>query len=164
MHVWKVARYTCSSPLYFGEYDNYIDTSVLCKNLCGVALEKINSFYAGFQNDSLDPISVVVSLGDGILPAQQLGVAGPLSTYYLGSNPKLRNAKELLSVFQNLVTLYTSAAVSNVKDFCSVHLMKLYSCCISLVPRSIPSSLMFHAETLKIWEWTLDLRARLLLY
>lgn len=113
MHVWKVARYTCSSPLYFGEYDNYIDTSVLCKNLCGVALEKINSFYVGFQNDSLDPVSMVVSLGDGILPAQQLGVAGPLSTYYLSSNPKLRNAKELLSVFQNLVTLYTSAAVSN---------------------------------------------------
>ena len=121
MHVWKVARYTCSSPLYFGEYDNYIDTSVLCKNLCGVAFEKINSFYAAYQNDFLDPVSVVVSLGDGILSPQQLGVTSPLSTYYLGSNPKLRNAKELLSVFQNLVTLYTSAAVSCVKvsfNFC----------------------------------------------
>ena len=113
MHVWKVARYTCSSPLYFGEYDNYIDTSVLCKNLCGVALEKINSFHAQYQDYIIDPVSIVVSLGDGRLPPQPLGVTSPLSTYYLGSNPNLRNAKDLLSAFQNLVTLYTNAAVSD---------------------------------------------------
>ena len=117
MHVWKVARYTCSSPLYFGEYDNYIDTGVLCKNLCNVGLEKINSFYMDFQQSSTDPISVVVSLGDGRLPPQQLGTASQLSTYYLRNTTKVTNpmamAKELLGLFQNTVALYTSAAVSN---------------------------------------------------
>ena len=110
--MWKVARYTCSSPLYFGEYDNYIDTGVLCKNMCGLAIDKIKSFYEGIQKDNPDPISMVVSLGDGRLPAQPLGPARPLSTYYLGSNPRLGNGKDLLSVFQNIVALYTSAAVS----------------------------------------------------
>ena len=111
--MYRVARYTCSSPLYFGEYDNYIDTGVLCKNLCGVGLKKINSYYEHLQQVVLDPIALVVSLGDGIPPAQPLSVTGQLSTYYLG-NPKLdgRAAKDLLSVFQNMVALYNSAAVS----------------------------------------------------
>ena len=115
MHVWKVARYTCSSPLYFGEYDNYIDTGVLCKNLCNIGLERINSYHLGLEQDTADPISVVVSLGDGRLQAQQLGTASQLSTYYLGNITKVTNpmAKELLGLFQNMVALYTSAAVSN---------------------------------------------------
>ena len=115
MHVWKVARYTCSSPLYFGEYDNYIDTSVVCKNLCGIGLEKINSYYKSIQPDTYtpDPISMVVSLGDGILPAQQLGIADSAASYYLSSPSRLNNPKELLRVFQNVVALYSSAAVSN---------------------------------------------------
>lgn len=112
VHVWKVARYTCSSPLYFGEHDNYIDTGVVCKNLCGVGLEKINSYYEKFGQNIIDPISMVVSLGDGHLPAQQLGSTGRLSTLFLRSNP---NTKGLLPVFQNLVALYTSAAVSTLQ-------------------------------------------------
>ena len=113
MHVWKVARYTCSSPLYFGEYDNYIDTGVLCKNMCGLAIDRIKSFYEGIQRDNPNPISMVVSLGDGMFPAQPLGAVTQLSTYYLGSNPNLRSAQQLLSIFKNIVALYTSAAVSD---------------------------------------------------
>ena len=112
VHVWKVARYTCSSPLYFGEYDYYVDTSVLCKNMCGLAIDRIKSFYDGIQRDTPNPISAVVSLGDGMFPAQPLGTVTPLSTYYLGSNPNLRNTQQLLSIFKNIVALYTSAAVS----------------------------------------------------
>ena len=112
--MWKVARYTCSSPLYFGEYDNYVDTSVVCKNLCGIGLEKINLYYSGLQQTTPDPISVVVSLGDGILSPQQLGTADSTAAYYLSlsGQARLNNPKELLRVFQNVVALYSSAAVS----------------------------------------------------
>ena len=115
VHVWKVARYTCSSPLYFGEYDNFVDTSVVCKNLCGVGMEKINSYYNSLQQPTPDPISMVVSLGDGILPAQQLGIADSTATYYLSlsGQARLNNPKELLRAFQNIVALYSSAAVSD---------------------------------------------------
>ena len=113
MHVWKVARYTCSSPLYFGEYDNYIDTSVLCKNLCGLGLEKISEYYRAFEANVVDPISTVVSLGDGILPAQPLAVADSAAAYYLSTSGQSRlNAKEIQKVFQSVVALYSSAAVS----------------------------------------------------
>ena len=112
MHVWKVARYTCSSPFYFGECDNYVDTSVMCKNLCGIGLEKILTYYEGFQQNSPDPVTMVVSLGDGILPAQQLGFADSSAAYYLSGQPKV-NPRQLLELFQNVVALYSNAAVSS---------------------------------------------------
>ena len=110
-----MARYTCSSPLYFGEYDNHVDTSVVCKNLCELGLEKISSYYNSFQQNALDPISLVVSLGDGVLAAQQLGTADSTASYYLGLSGQTRvsNPKDLLQTFQNVVALYSSAAVSD---------------------------------------------------
>lgn len=112
VHVWKVARYTCSSPFYFGECDHYVDTSVLCKNLCGIGLEKISSYYKGFQQDTADPITMVVSLGDGIMHPQQLGFADSSAAAYLSGQPRV-NTGQLLELFRNVVALYSNAAVSN---------------------------------------------------
>ena len=122
MHVWKVARYTCSSPLYFGEYDSYVDTSVVCKNLCGIGLEKISLYYNSLQQPIADPISLVVSLGDGTLRPQQLGIADSTAAYYLslGGQGRLNNPKELLRAFQDVVALYSSAAVSELQFMCII--------------------------------------------
>lgn len=130
VHVWKVARYTCSSLLYFGEYDNYVDTSVVCKNLCGLGLEKISSYYSSFQQNTPDAISLVVSLGDGILPAQQLGIADSTASYYLGLSGQTRvsNPKELLQILKNVVALYSSAAVSDLVNVQQYKLLYMKLC------------------------------------
>jgi hypothetical protein len=79
-------------------------------------MEKINSYYSSLQQPTPDPISLVVSLGDGILQPQQLGVADSTAAYYLslsGQQTRVSNPKELLQAFQNVVALYSSAAVSD---------------------------------------------------
>ena len=64
VHVWKVARYTCSSPLYFGESDEYIDGGAISKNPSIFAFSIIREQY---KLQSVD-LSGIVSVGDGRMP------------------------------------------------------------------------------------------------
>lgn len=67
--VWEVACYTCSSPLYFGERDNYIDGGAVYKNPSVFAFEVIRDRYYRLQSV---PLEGVVSIGDGKLPSVAL--------------------------------------------------------------------------------------------
>ena len=59
-HVWRVARYTCSS-LFIGECDNYVDGGVVYKNPSIFAFIFIREFYR-MQSTR---IGGVVSIGEG---------------------------------------------------------------------------------------------------
>lgn len=109
VHVWKVARYTCSSPLYFGEYDNYIDMGPLCKNPCDIGLTKIRMYYQDKQLES--SISAVVSLGDGRL-SQPFDSICPLKIN------SVADVEAIQSWFHNVVALYHCAAVSVINYVC----------------------------------------------
>ena len=69
--MWKVARYTCAAPVLFGESDEYVDGGVLANNPSDSALTRIQSFYRS-RNEKF-PLSLVVSVGCGKYPMQQLG-------------------------------------------------------------------------------------------
>jgi hypothetical protein len=67
--VWKVARYTCSSPLYIGECDSYIDGGAVYKNPSIFSFAAIREAY---RLQSV-PLSGVLSIGDGRMPGMNLG-------------------------------------------------------------------------------------------
>ena len=69
--VWKVARYTCAGPTMFKELDDYVDGGVMAQNPSTVGITKIQEFY--WQKKLILPISLVVSIGTGILPEDKLG-------------------------------------------------------------------------------------------
>ncbi len=73
MHVWKVARYTCSSPLYIGECDEYVDGGVISKNPSIFAFPVIKERCVG--------LSGVVSIGDGRMKGMALAKLDK-SNYY----------------------------------------------------------------------------------
>ncbi len=73
MHVWKVARYTCSSPLYIGECDEYVDGGVISKNPSIFAFSVIRERCAG--------LSGVVSIGDGRMEGMPLGKLDEFNYY-----------------------------------------------------------------------------------
>ena len=77
VHVWKVARYTCSSPLYIGESDDYIDGGAVYKNPSIFAFSTIREQY---RLQSVD-VSGVVSIGDGRMPGMPLANLDP-SNYH----------------------------------------------------------------------------------
>lgn len=62
--VWRVARYTSSSPMHFGEQDYYVDGGVFAQNPTDIGLIVIQEFYRNQLS-----IAVVVSLGSGRFPA-----------------------------------------------------------------------------------------------
>ena len=77
VHVWKVARYTCSSPLYVGECDNFIDGGAVYKNPSIFAFSAIREAYR-LQSICL---SGVLSIGDGRMPGVALGKLDKTSFY-----------------------------------------------------------------------------------
>ena len=43
--VWKVARYTSAAPLFFTEFEDYVDGGVLANNPCSYGFSAIQNFY-----------------------------------------------------------------------------------------------------------------------
>ena len=70
--VWKVARYTSAGPLFFSEFENYVDGGVLANNPSDYALSAIQNYYMEKRRETL-PIALLVSVGTGVYPEEQLG-------------------------------------------------------------------------------------------
>ena len=81
MPVWKVARYTSGGPIYFNPLDDYVDGGVLANNPSAGGLTQIQEYY--FSKKQKLPISLIVSVGSGRLPENELGnvdaIKAPLS-------------------------------------------------------------------------------------
>ena len=105
--MWKVARYTSASPIFFGEYENYVDGGVLANNPCDCGLTAIQNFYR-LQGERL-VISIVVSVGTGEYPSEELGKVDAQEFLFFGKHwfqlSKLRDrATNLISLLTNAVS------------------------------------------------------------
>ena len=69
--IWKVCRYSSSAPAVILEKDDYVDGGVLANNPSECGLTRIQSHYK--QRGEKLPISLVVSIGSGLLPPTKLG-------------------------------------------------------------------------------------------
>ncbi len=72
--IWKVARYTSAAPMFFSEFENYVDGGVLANNPSDAGLTRIQRYYRECSQKL--PIACVVSLGSGMYPAVELGNIG----------------------------------------------------------------------------------------
>ena len=66
-----MARCTSAGPLFFKEFENYVDGGVLANNPCNQGLAKIQKFHHDLHKKL--PIALVVSVGTGIYPPDTLG-------------------------------------------------------------------------------------------
>eukprot|EP00731_Ephydatia_muelleri_P031662 Em0023g169a len=107
--VWKVARYTSAAPLYFTEFDNYVDGGVLANNPCEYALTAIQNFY---REQKMRPqISLLVSVGSGVYPALKLGNIDAQQFLYFGIHTfRLDILKDRAA---NLISLLSNALVES---------------------------------------------------
>ncbi len=105
--IWKVARYTCTSPLSVTEADGYVDASAICSNLCGLALTRIEEFME--QQGSPAGVGCVVSVGQGSFASEPLGYVEARELLSAGARGVDADGVGML---RNLVSLYSSGAVS----------------------------------------------------
>ena len=105
--VWKVARYTSAAPMFFTEFENYVDGGVLANNPCEYALTAIQKFY---REQKMRPqVSLLVSVGSGVYPALKLGNIDAQQFLYFGIHTFrldiLRDrATNLISLLSNAVS------------------------------------------------------------
>lgn len=117
--MWQVARYTSAAPLYFSEMDHYVDGGVLANNPCEYGLTAINNYYRGdrgqlthnvntFQRTKKEEVSLVVSVGTGIFPAEELGNTDAHQFLFFGKHWFKSRAGPVKRV-ENLIKLLTQA-------------------------------------------------------
>ena len=82
--MWKVARYTSAGPIFFTEKDNYVDGGILAQNPSGAGLTAIQKHYR--DKGMKLPISLLVSIGSGQYPSQDLGNVDATEILYFGSH------------------------------------------------------------------------------
>ena len=106
--VWKVARYTTAAPIFFSEFEDYVDGGVLANNPCEHGLTKIQDFHREKQVNL--PIALVVSIGTGIYPPEELGRIDAQEFLFFGKHWfKLSDIKNRAL---NLIALLSSAVSS----------------------------------------------------
>jgi len=104
--IWKVARYTSAAPMFFTEFEDYVDGGVLANNPCESGLTAIQNYYR--QKEQKLDIALVVSVGTGIFPAEVLGKTDAQQFLFFGKH-WFKAGDTLKKRAQNLITLLTTA-------------------------------------------------------
>ena len=104
--MWKVARYTSAGPVYFNEKDNYVDGGVLAQNPSSVGLTAIQKHY--HDRGMKLPISLVVSIGSGQFPDEDMGNVDATQYLHIGKH-WFHIVSELGDRIQSLTTLLSNA-------------------------------------------------------
>ena len=108
--VWDVARCTSAAPVLFGQHGDFVDGGILANNPCECGLTQIQNFYR--KRGKKLPISLVVSVGSGKYPKQQLGnidaqqflFCGPWFDLRGGSTGVRERTKNLFTMLTNAVS------------------------------------------------------------
>ena len=103
-----MARYTSAAPMFFTECDNYVDGGVLANNPCECGLTEIQNFAR--QKEDKVSISVIISVGTGIYPAEVLGKVDAQKFLFFGKhwlkmNSLMKRAQNLMLLLSNAVSL-----------------------------------------------------------
>ena len=105
--ICKVARYTSAAPLFFNEMDDYVDGGLLANNPCEIGLTKIQNYYR--ERGQKFPVSLMVSIGSGRQPEQELGNTDARDFLFFGTHWFDFKGESLIDKTQNLTTLLSNA-------------------------------------------------------
>ena len=98
--------------MFFTEMDNYVDGGVLANNPCDYGLTHIQNFYRQKPEGERLPVALVVSVGTGVYPSEELGKIDAQEFLFFGKHwlnfaNTLKKARNLISLLSNAVsTLY----------------------------------------------------------
>lgn len=92
--------------MFFDEEDNYVDGGVIANNPCASGLTRIQDMYRKSQQKL--PISLVVSVGSGQMPEDDLGRTDAHQFLFFGKH-WFSLKDRLISRISNLVTLLGNA-------------------------------------------------------
>lgn len=107
-----MARYTSAAPVFFDELDNYVDGGILANNPTASGLTTIQQVYR--KMDQKLPISLVVSVGSGQMPEEELGRTDAHRFLFFGKH--WFNFKDrFLPGVANLITLLGNAVSTSVR-------------------------------------------------
>lgn len=106
-----MARYTSAAPLFFTEFEDYVDGGVLANNPCESGLTAIQNFYR--QKGTKLDIALVVSVGTGIFPPEELGTTNAQEFLFFGKH-WFKSGDNLRKRAKNLITLLTTAVSASV--------------------------------------------------
>ena len=102
--------------MFFKEFENYVDGGVLANNPCDYGLTAIQNYH---RERGLDlPISLVVSVGTGIYPAEELGRVDAHEFLFFGkhwfsfTDTLKRRAQSLISLLSNAVSSKSSCFIA----------------------------------------------------
>lgn len=74
--IWKAARATGAAPSYFRAFDYFLDGGLIANNPTLDAMTEIHEYNMALHSVSrkseIVPVSVVVSLGTGLIPVTEL--------------------------------------------------------------------------------------------
>ena len=104
--MWKVARYTSAGPVFFTEKDNYVDGGILAQNPSSVGLTAIQKYY--HDRGMKLPISLVVSIGSGQFPDEDMGNVDATEYLHVGKH-WFHLISGLSGRIQSLTTLLSNA-------------------------------------------------------
>ena len=62
---------TSAAPMYFTDYQGYIDGGIKANNPCELGMSKIREYYES-KNMTLPHFPIMVSVGTGVFPSQKL--------------------------------------------------------------------------------------------
>jgi len=135
-----VLRYSSAAPMLFEELDGYVDGGVLVNNPSGGALTVIQEMYS--RKSMKIPISLMVSIGTGILPDNKLGSVDVQAFLSFGSHwfnaedrlfSRAANLKTLLSIAVSVVVLFCFSA----HKICNEHSLPFFFFFFFFIPQLI---------------------------
>ena len=97
--------------MFFTEFEDYVDGGVLANNPCDYGLTAIQNFHHEMQVNL--PISMVVSIGTGIYPPEEVGRIGIQEFLFFGKH-WFNFTDNIKSRTQNLISLLTNAVSKGV--------------------------------------------------
>ncbi|XP_046424777.1 85/88 kDa calcium-independent phospholipase A2-like [Neodiprion fabricii] len=123
--VWRAARATGAAPSYFRAFGKFLDGGLIANNPTLDALTEINEYNLALEavgrTDEVKPISLVVSLGTGLIPVRKLENIDVFIPESLWDTPKV--AKGLSALGTLLVDQATASdgrLVDRAKSWCSM--------------------------------------------
>ncbi len=95
--------------MFFTEMDNYVDGGVICNNPTEYGLTRIQNFFR--QQGMKLPIAMVVSIGSGSFPAEDIGDVNAQEALFFGKHwfkpgQLINKTKNLLSLLTTAVSFY----------------------------------------------------------
>ncbi len=110
--IWKVARSTSAAPIFFTEFEGFVDGGVKANNPCEHALTRIQEYL----DDQRRKVGCMVSVGCGQYPPTDIGdtdvmrVGNPLELFNVPSF--FKRAKDLLTLLVSSVsTIYVTVSL-----------------------------------------------------